>query len=144
MPYNPGMWKDERTCGTEPDIQPSISANITFVPKDIREQQIERYLHTLVSRLKDSEVARIALDVWRQTKPFAPVYPVISVGAEGQVLIAWDKHEHHAEVEIFPDGHVEAFYYNLRSGETWDADISMPLTASPLVDYLRRLEEAGC
>lgn len=39
-------------------------------------------------------------------------YPVISIGGENQILFAWDHAEHHIEVEVFADGHVEAFYYN--------------------------------
>lgn len=37
MPYNPSAWRDERTWGSEVNIQSALNAYITFVPIDVRE-----------------------------------------------------------------------------------------------------------
>lgn len=102
-------------------------------------QQVERYLQYLETRPDTRATAQIARKVWERLKIFVSRYPVISVGGEKQVLFAWDCAEHHVEVEVFADGHVEAFYYNTSTQELWDEDIDpeQPGT-SKLLHYLER------
>lgn len=102
-------------------------------------QQVERYLQHLETLPDTRATAQIARKVWERLKMSVNRYPVISVGGENQILFAWDHAEHHVEVEVFADGHVEAFYYNTATQELWDEDIDpeKPET-SKLLHYLQR------
>lgn len=77
--------------------------------------------------------------MWENLKTVVKRYPVISVGGENQILFAWDNAEHHAEVEVFSDGHVEAFYYNTTTQEVWDKDVNHDTPVhGELLSYLER------
>lgn len=102
-------------------------------------QQAERYLQHLEMLPDTRATAQIARKVWERLKTVVNRYPVISVGGENQILFAWDHTEHHVEVEVFADGHVEAFYYNVTTQELWDEDVDLDtLETSKLLYYLER------
>lgn len=111
----------------------------TAKPVDWAMQQVERYLHHLETLPDTHATAQVARKVWERLKTVVKHYPVISVGGENQILFAWDYAEHHVEVEVFADGHAEAFYYNTATQELWDEDTD-PETpgASKLLHYLQR------
>jgi hypothetical protein len=48
--------------------------------------------------------------------------PDASVGPDGQLMYTWDRGGHHFELEIFPDGSGEFFYFNRHTNEMWGYD----------------------
>ena len=41
---------------------------------------------------------------------------------DGSFQLVWDRGEHHVEVDVYPEGHLEWFYRNRRTGEVEGAD----------------------
>ncbi len=73
----------------------------------------------------DANTASIAWNAWKllsglMGKPL-PV-PDAAPGPDGQLLYAWNKEEHHLELEFFPNGPAEFFYLNRLSNETWEGE----------------------
>ncbi len=106
---------------------------------DLRLHQLTFYLEKLREDEATSGVAQVAILLWQRIEHTVKIYPVASVGTEGQILFAWDRDEHHFEIEVFPDEHIEAFYYNLQTGEAWDEDIALERLEETVMEYLKRL-----
>ncbi len=45
--------------------------------------------------------------------------PDIALGPDRQLLLCWDKGEHHFEIEVFPGGTIEFFYLNHQTNDVW-------------------------
>lgn len=53
-------------------------------------------------------------------------YTCTMLAADGDVLsTTWDCYPHHLEVETYPDGHQEWFYYNRQTKEAWEYEDSI-------------------
>ncbi len=48
--------------------------------------------------------------------------PRIGVGPGGMVGLSWDGNQHHMNIEVFPDGHIEFFSEDLASKELWEEE----------------------
>lgn len=51
-----------------------------------------------------------------------PCVPGICRGPDGQLVLGWDRDEHHLEVELFPGKPAEIFYRNRLTNELWGVD----------------------
>jgi hypothetical protein len=139
VPYNPSLPRQSTTGAGESHLQIEILEQFTGRPIDWGIWQIETYLQKLEIAPHTRPAALIARKVWQQVQRATRCYPVVSVGADNQVLFAWDYKEHHAEIEVFPDGHTEAFYLNMQTGETWDRDVDPGnILLSEFREYLQR------
>ncbi len=139
MPYNPARWKHEATRSSQVNERVLTVQTTTAGSEDLRLYQLKRYLERLQHTADTSHIAQLAISLWQQIEHAVKSYPVVSLSPAGQVLFAWDRDEHHLEIEVFPDGHIEAFYYNLQTAETWDHDVVLDRIDEKLLEYLTRV-----
>ncbi|AGA28301.1 hypothetical protein [Singulisphaera acidiphila] len=97
-------------------------------PKEIgpgpRLQEHRKYLQKLerdgeISTELENTAWRILLDLLDAAGSSLAI-PDACPGSDGQLLYTWDQAEHHLELEMFPDRHVEFFYRNRRTGGLWE------------------------
>ena len=73
-----------------------------------------------------ADVAAAARQMWTKlsaaTGNQLPL-PDACPGPDGDLLYTWDRGDHHLEVEIELGTAPTAFYWNRRTGETWEADL---------------------
>jgi hypothetical protein len=48
--------------------------------------------------------------------------PTIGLGPDGMLGSTWDSPNLHLNIEVFPDGHLEFFHENLKTGHMWSID----------------------
>ncbi len=63
--------------------------------------------------------------------------PQAALALDGSLMFTWRRRGHYLEIEVFPDGHKEAFYENEMTGMPWEAEI--PPSASVLELVLEKL-----
>jgi hypothetical protein len=105
----------------------------------------------------EEKTIRIAFQIWLKVAQRLRVpVPDASTGPRRQVMLTWDNGRDHLEIEVFPDGVVEYFYYDRENKKTWEAeepismvdiegessDLARPTTSpcvpEELFTYLRR------
>ena len=89
-----------------------------------RDQQLKHYITNIRNSGKiTNDVAILSWEAWQNLSKTIPIFvPDAAAGPNGEFIYAWDKNEHHLELEIFPDGVAELFYRNRISSQLWDAD----------------------
>jgi|GEM_PF-2922500 hypothetical protein len=91
-------------------------------------------LNTYIARLRDEgivseAVAYHAWQVWQfflrhfRTAKSDLLVPDATPGHNGELLLFWDRDEHHFEAEISPDLEVSLFYRNRTTGKIWGEDL---------------------
>ncbi len=50
--------------------------------------------------------------------------PQAALALDGSLMFTWRRPGHYLEIEVFPDGHKEAFYENEITGTPWEAKIT--------------------
>ena len=63
--------------------------------------------------------------------------PQAALALDGSLMFTWRRRGHYFEIELFPDGHKEAFYENEITGTLWETEI--PPSASVLEHVLEKL-----
>ncbi len=100
----------------------------------VRRQMLHDYLQTIRDAGDISaDTAKLAWNAWQHLREAAArdlSVPDAAPGPEGQLLYAWNKSEHHLELEIFPNRPAEFFYFNRVSQEAWEEayHIDQPLS----------------
>ena len=84
-------------------------------------KQISTVPHPSVS-LATATAARIAwFAIWRASNYAIPL-PAACTGPDGKLAYAWDRDEHHLELEFIPNQPAEFFYRNRATRELWGED----------------------
>ncbi len=113
---------------------PAISATGEYSKELSRMQQLNYYLGSVRDAGDISEsTATLALIAWATLSDAISnslSVPDAAPGPEGQLLYAWNKGEHHLELEIFPNSPAEFFYLNRVSNESWEDeyDVNTPVS----------------
>ena len=74
--------------------------------------------------------------IWEASQRRMPI-PAACTGADGQMLYAWDREQHHLELEIIPNQAAEFFYRDRETRELWGEDyvIGDPLPAEAVEKF---------
>jgi hypothetical protein len=51
--------------------------------------------------------------------------PNVVVGPDGQIHCVWNDHHHHLELEMYPTGMVEWFYWNRQTNALWEGELAI-------------------
>lgn len=87
-----------------------------------------------------SDTALLAREAWKEIErslSFLPP-PIVSTVENAQVMLSWDKNEHHLIIEIFPDKSVELFYSNRNTHSPWEYDSTVG--ASLPIEIVERIK----
>lgn len=126
------------------EVPPALAGTVT-APAALRFS--EAYVARLASAQAPERISastansatRFLQAVYAQLPTLPP--PTIGLGDDGMVGMTWQDDAHHINVEVFPDGHLELFHEDLRSGEVWHRD--NVVTPRPTPDLLLRLARLG-
>lgn len=73
----------------------------------------------------DRSTANLTLETWNRVAHATCnrlCVPDACPGSQGQMLLTWDRADHHLEIEIFPNGAIESFYRNRATAELWEEE----------------------
>jgi len=93
---------------------------------------LQQYFHKLkVSAQKEGfpkvrlvqEAENVWLDLKKRFGNQLPE-PQAALALDGSLMFTWRRPGHYLEIEVFPDGHKEAFYENEITGTPWEAKIT--------------------
>jgi hypothetical protein len=119
-----GTAGEERGASYRPGLQEATDERLAYLTQV---ERLRRYVEQAEQAdLVAHKVAAVARQIWTQlsvaTGNQLPV-PDACPGPDGDFLYSWDRGDHHFEVEIEPGAAPTAFYWNRKTGETWDADL---------------------
>jgi hypothetical protein len=90
----------------------------------------------LISAATASQAKRAWFDCSRSTGYAIPV-PAACTGADGQLQYAWDRDEHHLELNFSPEEAPFFFYRNRTSGEVWIDELENGYPSERCIESLR-------
>ncbi len=107
--------------------------------------RLQQYLRKLTVQAReegfpDARLVQDAENVWCAVKKrFGDQLPEpqAALALDGSLMFTWRRRGHYLEIEVFPDGHKEAFYENEITGTPWEVEI--PASASVLEHVLEKL-----
>lgn len=114
-------------------------------PQELERDRLQQYFLKLVVNAKEegfpeAQLVQDAENVWLDLrKRFGNQLPEpqAALALDGSLMFTWRRSGHYLELEVFPDGHKEAFYENEITGKPWEADI--PPSASVTDHVLEKL-----
>ncbi len=114
-------------------------------PQELERDRLQQYFLKLVVNAKEegfpeAQLVQDAENVWLDLrKRFGNQLPEpqAALALDGSLMFMWRRSGHYLELEVFPDGHKEAFYENEITGKPWEADI--PPSASVTDHVLEKL-----
>ena len=112
--------KYEEWYGSRPDEWIAFQTRLEGLRDYIKRVQKEE--------LVSSKVAALALKLWEKLSAATGnslAVPDACTGPDGELLYAWDRGDHHCELEIELEAQPTFFYWNRKSGESWETDIDL-------------------
>jgi len=114
-------------------------------PQELERDRLQQYFLKLVVNAKEegfpeAQLVQDAENVWLDLrKRFGNQLPEpqAALALDGSLMFTWRRSGHYLELEVFPDGHKEAFYENEITGKPWEAEI--PPSASVTDHVLEKL-----
>lgn len=86
--------------------------------------EISRGQNASISPQTASEARQIWYDLWAASGFALPV-PAACTGPDARLMYAWDRDEHHFEIELIPGEPTELFYRNRQTGELWGEEYTV-------------------
>ncbi len=110
------------------DIGYIIHAN--FLNKEV--DNLQQYFRKLIASARNEGFPKVRLvqeaeNVWLDLKKrFGDQLPEpqAALALDGSLMFTWRRPGHYLEIEVFPDGHKEAFYENEITDTPWEAKIT--------------------
>ena len=99
---------------------------------------LRRYVEeTKAKNLISDESARLALETWSKLQAATDgllAVPNAAPGDDGQLMFAWDRGRHHAEIEFEP-GVLPVFFYADRTdyASSWEAELGADVASQPKI-----------
>ena len=93
-------------------------------PQELERDRLQQYFLKLVVNAKEegfpeAQLVQDAENVWLDLKKhFGDQLPEpqAALALDGSLMFTWRRRGHYLEIEVFPDGHKEAFYENEITG----------------------------
>jgi hypothetical protein len=126
--------------GMEEQVQSTGRSDRTVELAADAERQWLHYLRNLPqSGAVSPFIAASAEQLWRDIQPATGRLPVPDAvaTANGGILLAWDRDDHHIEIELMPSGSYDWLYRNRRTGVyAGGEDLALQALAPELLSQL--------